>query len=138
MVGLQVERLKLPRFKRLQGRSGSCGNSEKKTFSLLAEILSGWLYNMSHPLSAPQTISGQWKDLEGQSVGAFTLHSYVGGSDQTAVFSTTRSNGEKAAIKLLPCDSRTSDLKLSRLQQAIWLSHPNLLKIYDSGAVELQ
>jgi serine/threonine protein kinase len=93
---------------------------------------------MWHPLSAPQTISGQWKDLEGQSVGAFTLHSYVGGSDQTAVFSTTRSNGEQAAIKLLPCDSRTSDLKLSRLQQAIRLSHPNLLKIYDSGVVELQ
>jgi serine/threonine protein kinase len=89
-------------------------------------------------LSAPQTISAQWKDLEGQTVGACTLHAYAGGSDQTAVFTTTRSNGEKAAIKLTPLDARTSELKLSRLRDAMRLSHPNLLPIYDSGVIELQ
>ena len=89
-------------------------------------------------MSAPQTISAQWKDLEGQTIGACTLHSYAGGSDQTAVFTTTRSNGEKAAIKLTPLDPRTSELKLSRLRDAMRLSHPNLLPIYDSGVIELQ
>lgn len=88
-------------------------------------------------MSVPQTITAQWKDLEGQSVGACTLQAYAGGSDQTAVFTTTRGNGEKAAIKLTPLDSRTSELKLSRLRQAMRLSHPNLLPIYDTGVIEL-
>jgi len=89
-------------------------------------------------LSAPQTISAQWKDLEGQSLGSCTLQTFIGGSDQTAVFAITRSNGEKAAIKLAPLDPRTSELKLSRLRQAMRLSHPHLLRIYDAGIGELQ
>ncbi|PYV54281.1 MAG: hypothetical protein DMG91_14980 [Acidobacteria bacterium] len=103
-----------------------------------AKILNGWHYNRAIPLSAPQTISAQWKDLEGQSLGSCTLQTFIGGSDQTAVFATTRSNGEKAAIKLAPLDPRTSELKLSRLRQAMRLSHPHLLRIYDAGIGELQ
>jgi len=109
-----------------------------KIFARLAKILDGWHYNRAIPLSAPQTISAQWKDLEGQSLGACTLQTFIGGSDQTAVFATTRSNGEKAAIKLAPLDPRTSELKLSRLRQAMRLSHPHLLRIYDAGLGELQ
>jgi len=109
-----------------------------KIFARLSQILNGWHYNRAIPLSAPQTISAQWKDLEGQSLGSCTLQTFIGGSDQTAVFATTRSNGEKAAIKLAPLDPRTSELKLSRLRQAMRLSHPHLLRIYDAGIGELQ
>ena len=109
-----------------------------KIFARLSQILNGWHYNRAIPLSAPQTISAQWKDLEGQSLGSCTLQTFIGGSDQTAVFAITRSNGEKAAIKLAPLDPRTSELKLSRLRQAMRLSHPHLLRIYDAGIGELQ
>lgn len=86
-------------------------------------------------------MSDTWKQWEGQTVdGAFPLRRYLGGSQRGAVFSTERrENGAAvpAAIKLLPSSAQKAELRLSRWRDAANLSHPNLIRLFETGRFEL-
>jgi TonB family protein len=74
-----------------------------------------------------------WQQWEGRIInGRFPLREYLGGSKQSAVF-LTEINGSKAAIKLIPSDATGADVRVSRWQSAGKLSHPHLLRIFDTG-----
>ena len=76
---------------------------------------------------------------EGQIInGKFPLLLWLGGTGRTSVFSTEIPGlkAQKAAIKLIPADGTSSD-QISHWQTAATLSHPNLLKIFDGGACEI-
>ena len=82
-----------------------------------------------------------WKRWEGRTVdGRFPLQSYLGGSDHSAVFLTTRQNGagnsEKVAVKLI-ASSADSEKQLQRWKPARDLNHPNLIRIFDAGRCKL-
>ncbi len=82
-----------------------------------------------------------WKRWEGRTVdGRFPLQSYLGGSDHSGVFLTTRQNGvgnsEKAAIKLIS-SSADSEKQIQRWKLVRDLNHPNLIRILDSGRCKL-
>ncbi len=81
-------------------------------------------------------MTGAWKKLEGQVVsGKFHLRQYSGGSEHGAVFLTDLDEGgtQKAAIKLIPADPATAELQLSRWSLAAKLSHPNLIRLFETG-----
>jgi TonB family protein len=92
-------------------------------------------------------ISGQgtkmtrdWKQWEGQVVnGTFPLRQYLGGSEYSAVFLTERRGREpqKAAIKLVAADPATTGVQLSRWEAAAKLSHPHLLRLFETGSCQL-
>jgi TonB family protein len=89
---------------------------------------------------AGATIGEAWKKWEGQVInGEFPLSRYLGGSDESAVFLTARREGEsqKAAIKLIPADSKNGQLQLSHWTQAARLSHPHLIRLFQSGRCRL-
>jgi TonB family protein len=74
--------------------------------------------------------AGQWL---GQVVdGKFELREYLGGSPSGWVFLTEREE-QKAAIKLIPAESQQADARISRLEQVKKLSHPNLIRLYETG-----
>jgi TonB family protein len=76
------------------------------------------------------------KRWEGQIVeGVFPLWKYLGGSDHSAVFLTEFGSGDpqKAVIKFYPYDLATADKQLSSWELAGQLSHPNLLRLFQSG-----
>ncbi|MFY9531014.1 MAG: TonB family protein [Candidatus Acidiferrales bacterium] len=85
-------------------------------------------------------ITEAWKKWEGQMInGEFLLRHYLGGCDDSAVFLTkggTRES-EKAAIKLIPADSRSAQIQLSRWAQAANLSHPHLIRLFQMGRCRL-
>jgi TonB family protein len=77
-----------------------------------------------------------WKKWEGQEVnGEFFLRRYLGESDHSSVFLTERGkqNPQKAAIKLVPADPGSAQLNFSRWRAAAKLSHPHLLRLYETG-----
>lgn len=81
-----------------------------------------------------------WRECEGQVVdGQFQLLQHLGGSDHSVVFLTQRGKGqqEKAAIKFLPAEGRHVEAQLSRWKAAAQLSHPNLIKLFESGRCNL-
>src|SRR4051812_5985672 len=83
-------------------------------------------------MSKPET----WKSWEGRVVeGKFPLRQWLGGSDHSAVFLTEAANqtSPKAAIKFIHVDEGKSDTQLARLRAAAKLSHPHLIRIFDSG-----
>jgi TonB family protein len=85
-------------------------------------------------------MSDAWRQWVGQSAnGEFPLREYLGGSDHSAVFLTERGapQPQKAAIKLIPADPHTADLQLTRWKLAAQLTHPQLLKIFQSGRCRL-
>ena len=86
-------------------------------------------------------MSDAWKLWEGEIVnGKFQLVRHLGGSEHSAVFLTERRDGErlvKAAIKLIPTAPETSEIQLSRWQQATELSHPHLIPLYEMGRFDL-
>jgi len=85
-------------------------------------------------------MSDTWKQCEGQVVdGEFQLLEHLGGSDHSVVFLTERGNGkpQKAAIKFVQADASNADLQLSRWKQAAQLSHPNLIKLFETGRCHL-
>jgi TonB family protein len=71
--------------------------------------------------------------------GKFPLRQWLGGSDHSAVFLTERpaQPSQRAAIKLIPGDAADADRHLARWRAAAQLSHPHLLRIFDSGHCEL-
>ena len=85
-------------------------------------------------------MSDSWKQCEGQVVeGGFLLVKHLGGSDHSVVFLTERgtSNPEKAAIKFIQADAAKAELQLSRWKQAAQLSHPNLIRLFETGRCHL-
>jgi TonB family protein len=84
-------------------------------------------------------MSESWKQWEGQIVSArYLLQRYLGGSEHSAVFLTTRGTPpQKVAIKFTQVDEPDAQLQLSRWQHAAKLSHPHLLRTFDSGRCRL-
>jgi TonB family protein len=84
-------------------------------------------------------MSESWKHWEGQVVDAkFPLHRYLGGSEHSSVFLTERAAPpQKAAIKFVQVEDPDAELQLFRWKHAATLSHPNLLRIFESGRCRL-
>ena len=84
-------------------------------------------------------MSESWKQWEGQVVDAkFPLHRYLGGSEHSSVFLTERgAPPQKAAIKFVQVEDPDAELQLFRWKHAATLSHPNLLRIFESGRCRL-
>ena len=85
------------------------------------------------------TLSGTWKEWEGQVVnGIFPLHRLLGSGETAAVFLTQRGEAEprNAALKLVLAGPENADFELSRWQRAAQLSHPHLIRLFDSGVCE--
>jgi TonB family protein len=81
-----------------------------------------------------------WKQWEGQLVnGSFPLRQYLGGSDHSAVFLTERRGREpqKAAIKLIAMDPANAAVQLARWDLAAKVSHPHLLRLFETGSWQL-
>jgi periplasmic protein TonB len=81
-----------------------------------------------------------WKQWEGQVVnGTFPLRQYLGGSEHSAVFLTERRgrDPQKAAIKLVLADPATAGVQLSRWEATAKLSHPHLLRLFESGSCQV-
>jgi TonB family protein len=82
-----------------------------------------------------------WKQWVGQVVhGEFPLLQYLGGSKHSCVFLTERREAEqtvKAAVKLLPATGEGDEARLLRWHQAAALSHPHLIRLYESGRCEV-
>jgi len=85
------------------------------------------------------------KTWEGRIIdGKFPLRKWLGGSDRSAVFLTERAgNGSAtAAIKLIPSEIFSADnidqsAQLSRWASTAKLSHPNLLRLFESGRTQI-
>jgi TonB family protein len=77
------------------------------------------------------------KQYEGQVVGSFPLRQFIGETETGTVFLTQRDNGEKAAIKLVPADAYEATKQLSYWKRAAQLTHPHLLKIFETGRCQL-
>lgn len=77
-----------------------------------------------------------WKQWEGRLIhDQFQLQQYLGSSGPGVVFLTERSgkNPLKAAIKFIPVDSTNAETQLSRWISAAGLSHPHLLRVFETG-----
>ena len=78
-----------------------------------------------------------WKNWEGRIVGEkFPLKRHLGGSNDSAVFLTEHKRGTSghAAIKLVAAENE--DARLRRWGEGAKLSHPHLIRIFDSGRCE--
>jgi len=83
---------------------------------------------------------GLWKTWQGRTVdGKFPLRQWLGGSEHSAVFLTERPGqpSAKAAIKLIAPNDAEADRQLARWRAASQLSHPHLMRIYESGRCRL-
>jgi TonB family protein len=81
-----------------------------------------------------------WKQCEGEMIdGRFPLIEHLSGSNHSVVFLTERDDGQarKAAIKFIQADPANADVQLSRWKQAAQLSHPNLIKLFETGRCQL-
>lgn len=78
------------------------------------------------------------KEWEGRTVaGQFPLRQWLGSSDHSSVFLTERAGG-RAAIKLIAADSDAGvERQLAHWRKAAELSHSNLIRIFESGRVEM-
>ena len=68
--------------------------------------------------------------------GKFPLQQWLGGSAHSAVFLTQR-HSQKTAIKLIPATGDEAEHYLARWRAAAQLSHPHLLRIFDSGRCKI-
>jgi len=86
-------------------------------------------------------MSDIWKQCEGQVVAHdYPLQQLLAETQSSGVFLTIRKGApaEKAVIKLIPANPATAEKQLSRWARAARLSHPNLLRLLDSGRCRLQ
>ena len=77
-----------------------------------------------------------WKQWEGQAVERkFGLRQYLGGSDHSAVFLTGfgKQEPQRAIIKLIPASLEQAEVQLSRWNIASTLSHPHLIRLFQTG-----
>ena len=67
--------------------------------------------------------------------GRFTLLQWLGGSECSGVFLTEleESGRQRAAIKLLPADTRDAEAQIADWALASTLSHPHLMRLFHSG-----
>ena len=80
------------------------------------------------------------KDWEGQVVnGRFPLLQYLGGGERSAVFATATGGQTipKAAIKLVQAEPDDATSQLARWESAGLLSHPNLVRLFETGRCQL-
>lgn len=86
-------------------------------------------------MSKPET----WKACEGRVVdGKFPIRRQLGGSGHSAAFLTELpGNAQKATLKLIAADAPEIDRLLARLRSTAKLSHPHLLRVFDSGRCRL-
>ena len=86
-------------------------------------------------ISKPDT----WKAYEGRVVdGKYPIRRQLGGSGHSAAFLTELpGTAQKAAIKLIATDAPDIDRQVSRLRATAKLSHPHLLRVFDSGRCRL-
>ncbi len=86
-------------------------------------------------MSKPET----WKTWEGRVVdGKFPIRRQLGSSGHSAVFLTELpGTAQKAAIKLIVTDAAEIDRQLARLRATAKLSHPHLLRVFESGRCRL-
>jgi serine/threonine protein kinase len=81
-----------------------------------------------------------WTKWESQIVnGLFPLRRFLGKSDHSVVFLTDckARNLAKAAIKIVPADPAEAELQLAHFSRFATLSHPNLVRILDTGRCSL-
>ena len=81
-----------------------------------------------------------WREWEGLIIdGRFRLQEYLGSSEYSAVFRTSRGGGssEKAVIKLVPSTSADAEGHLERWEGAARLRHPHLVRLFDTGVYRL-
>jgi TonB family protein len=86
-------------------------------------------------------MSDFWKRCEGQVIEQkYPLRQFLAGTQSSAVFLTLRSDApaEKAVIKFISTNPAAVEKRLSRWARAARLSHPNLLRLLDSGRCRLQ
>jgi len=77
-----------------------------------------------------------WKSWEGRVIeGKFPLRQWLGGSDHSDVFLTEIPGqpSQRAAIKLIRIDDGNAEALLYRMRRAAKLSHPHLIRTFDSG-----
>lgn len=68
----------------------------------------------------------------------FLLEQYLGGTDHSAVFLThLREPASPAAIKVVVVNPSDAETQLARWRVAAQLSHPHLLRVFQSGRCEL-
>jgi TonB family protein len=84
-------------------------------------------------------MSEAWKQWQGQVVdGKFPLRQFLGGSEYSAVFATERGEPtQEAAIKFIQVNEAAAESQLARWKRAAQLSHPHLLRVFDSGRCRL-
>ena len=90
----------------------------------------------------PEGASETWERWRGRTVGErFPLKTYVGGSEDSAVFLTTMSGvageSKETAIRLILADGLDAEKQLRQWKAAGELKHPNLIRIYEAGRSEL-
>ena len=88
-------------------------------------------------MSKPET----WKSWEGRVIeGKFPLRQWLGGSDHSAVFLTESANlpSQKIAIKFIPVEAGKTEVHLSRLLLTKRLSHPHLIRTFESGSCRVE
>jgi TonB family protein len=76
------------------------------------------------------------KKWEGKVVDEkFPLRQWLGGSNHSAVFLSEPRNGrsQKIVVKLIPSAGLDEDAQLSRWADAAKLSHPHLIRLFESG-----
>ena len=81
-----------------------------------------------------------WTKWEGLIIDrVFPLRRYLGKSNHSVVFLTEHAAHDlpDAAIKLIPADPTMEEAQLSRWRIAAALSHPHLIRIFDSGRCRL-
>jgi len=86
-------------------------------------------------MSKPET----WKACEGRVVdGKYPIRRQLGGSGHSAAFLTELpGTAQKAAIKLIASEAGEIDRQVARLRATAKLSHPHLLRVFDSGRCRL-
>ncbi|MBS0580767.1 MAG: TonB family protein [Proteobacteria bacterium] len=85
-------------------------------------------------------MSDVWTKWEGRLVnGVYPLRRFLGNSDHSVVFLTEYRPLEvgDAAIKLVPADPQLATGQLARWRTFRSLSHPHLLRLFDSGHCQL-
>lgn len=72
--------------------------------------------------------------------GKYELRQYLGGSDRGPIFLTEFGSlrRQNAAIKLVRVRPGNAELQLSRWRLAANLSHPHLIRIFDTGRCEIE
>jgi TonB family protein len=85
-------------------------------------------------------VAEAWKQWEGQAVSAeLRLGPYLGGSPRGAVFKLLSDdpNLQSAAIKLIAQESPFAENRFASWRFASTLSHPNLIRIFQSGRCQI-